>query len=734
MRLFEKIQDIKKMIYKFKLIHLATVLCFTFQAQAQVDPGVDFDLNTYINQKLDEGETNVVVPPGRYRVPEVDNHHLFFNERNDVTIIADGVEMICTETVHAVRIRKCNNFKIQGLTIDYDPLPFTQGEIVEMSEDKRTLTIDLYEGYPTTVIGSRVEIYDKVTEELTTSTYYNISYTVDETTRRVVLTKPSNYSAQSSKEEVGDIVVLDSRNNKNIPHAIRPETCTGLVLEDITLHAGTSFGFFETNCSGSQYINCKVDRRPLETDIKQRAVKRMRSNNLDGFHSKHAEVGPSYIGCVARYQGDDGIAINGDYHLVMATDENKLRVVGKEGRATNIAVGDSVELVSYKGNRLPNAKVLAIELGPAPTAVEKAFLRDQTFYGSLSNTYLASNIYYITLDRPIYLPTGSLIASTNRIGNGFEVRDCIMGPNRSRGILVKASNGTISGNTLKDNWGQAIKLAPEYGWLEAGSSSNVTITDNVISGCHDAAIAVYANAGNGAIAPTGAHDNIQILNNTISGSTNPAIAVTSTSNLVVEGNTIQSPNNDLLLPWLTGSFGRSADPNREIYINNYDLISVDGVSINNCIDTLQLEETFDLNRTISPGNAAEQTTRWVSSDTSIATVDDRGLIKTLSSGTVTFTVTTNDGNFTDECTIHIPEPMVLSLDKKRQESKGFIYPNPSDSVVNFEGFRIGEKIQIYTISGNLLCSFVFKKRNSIELPKGLYFIKAAGKGHKLIVY
>jgi len=404
-----------------------------------------------------------------------------------------------------------------------------------------------------------------------TTTYYGATYTIDTQARRVIVTKPSNYKPGTSYEEVGDIVVIGSKGSRTIPHAIVPDMCTGLVLQDVVLYSGTMFGFFETDCKGSKYINCKIDRRPLVTEIKQRGVRRMRSNNADGFHSKHAEVGPSYVQCTSRYNGDDGIAINGHFHVITASNGNQLTVVGKAGNTPNLAVGEFVELVSYTGERLPDAKITKIEPGPALTAAEKQFLQNQTFYAEAGNTYKAPNVYYVTIDRSVVLPMGSLINSANRIGNGFEVKNCTIGSNRSRGILVKASNGIISGNHLTDNWGQAIKIAPEYAWLEAGSGSNIIVSDNVISGCHDVAIAVYANGGNGQTAPVGAHNNIQITGNSIRGSSNPTIAVTSTSKLTLKDNTIESPNNDLLVPWIMNNFGRNEDPNREIYLKNVEL-------------------------------------------------------------------------------------------------------------------------------------------------------------------
>lgn len=544
-------------------------ICTVLNLQAQVNPGVDFDLQGFIDQKINQGETNIVIPPGRYRVSaNGQNHHLHFNNLNNITVVADGVEMICTETVQAIQINNCTNFRLQGISVDYDPLPFTQGRIVEMSADKRILTADFIDGYSTTVRGDKLEIYDSITGELSTTTYYGVTFETDIENRKIVLTKPSNYQLSNSHEKTGDIVVLGSQNTRHIPHGIVPQGCTDLVLEDVRLYSGTTFGFFETNCSNSTYINCKVDRRPLSSEIVERGVRRMRSINADGFHSKHATIGPKYIGCLARYNGDDGIAINGDYHVITASIGNKLIVVGKAGNTPNLTVGDKAELVSYSGERIKDATITEIAAGPSLSSEEKQFLQNQTFYGGAANTYKASNVYIITIDRSVDLPMGSLIASSNRIGNGFEVKDCTMGPNRSRGIIIKASDGIITGNKLVGNRGHAIKLAPEYVWLEAGSGSNITVSDNEISECHSAAIAVYADGGNGATAPAGAHKNINITGNIISGSTNPAIALTSIRGLVLENNTIVATNNDLLVPWIMNNFGRNEDPSREIFMEN----------------------------------------------------------------------------------------------------------------------------------------------------------------------
>ena len=54
--------------------------------------------------QLDAGQHRIVIPPGRYRVMPHDRQHLVLQDLTDVQIVADGVEMICTETTRALTV------------------------------------------------------------------------------------------------------------------------------------------------------------------------------------------------------------------------------------------------------------------------------------------------------------------------------------------------------------------------------------------------------------------------------------------------------------------------------------------------------------------------------------------------------------------------------------------------------------------------------------------------------
>ena len=495
----------------------------------------DFDLQGFLDHELAVGNKHIVIPPGRYRVKPTSGRHLSLRGVKDVEITARNVEMICTQTTEALSISNCANLTLRGLTIDYDPLPFTQGRITGFSENKRVHEVELFQGYPpaASAINSKYEIFRPDTRTLRGGDrYLEKVEAVDP--RHLRLTRPNG--SASDAEQVGDLIVIGSQDapGGSVPHGV---VCAGNVnvkLEDITLYASNCFGFLEYGCDASTYLHCRIGRRV--DDPFPRADPRLRSLNADAYHSTGATRGPAYLNCAAGFMGDDCVNIHGDYHMIMSAAGKTLRVLAKQ--TMNIRPGDPVELVSHDGNRLPDAQAVEVEPTDGIHDAERAFLLEQHMdQGLRTASGGLTKAYTVTLDRPIDVSMGSIICSSNRIGNGFAVKGCDFGLNRSRGILIKASNGEISDNTITGSRLEAILVAPEYWWLEAGSSSNLKITGNTISGCGDIPIHVWAQAGDGRTAPAGVHRNILISGNTINNSPLPGILVTSTAEARITDNT-----------------------------------------------------------------------------------------------------------------------------------------------------------------------------------------------------
>lgn len=85
-----------------------------------------------------------------------------------------------------------------------------------------------------------------------------------------------------------------------------------------------------------------------------------------------------------------------------------------------------------------------------------------------------------------------------------------------------------------------------------------------------------------------------------------------------------------------------------------EVVSVTGVSLNTRSLSLTIGESYDLVATITPSNATNQNITWISSDDqTIDVLSNNGHITALNVGSGTVTVKTEDGNFTDTCSVTI---------------------------------------------------------------------------------
>lgn len=113
----------------------------------------------------------------------------------------------------------------------------------------------------------------------------------------------------------------------------------------------------------------------------------------------------------------------------------------------------------------------------------------------------------------------------------------------------------------------------------------------------------------------------------------------------------------------TATDGSGVTASCEVTVNiNYP---VQGISLNHDAKTFtKAGETLQLTTTIYPDSATNKTVTWKSSDKTVATVDESGLVTAVGNGTADITATTEDGNYTATCqvTVEIPE-LTLSLDK-----------------------------------------------------------------------
>ena len=99
--------------------------------------------------------------------------------------------------------------------------------------------------------------------------------------------------------------------------------------------------------------------------------------------------------------------------------------------------------------------------------------------------------------------------------------------------------------------------------------------------------------------------------------------------------------------------GGSDSKELSITIGEQTNVPVNRVLLNKTSTTLTVGNTETLTATVEPANATNKAVTWSSDNESVATVDANGLVTAVGAGTANIKVETEDGKFTDTCTVTV---------------------------------------------------------------------------------
>jgi hypothetical protein len=508
-----------------------------------------------IQDKIDwafsNGLTEVTIPPGTYTVPFNSGvgAHLSISGKKNLTINASGVTMICSQRGSAIFINKSEVITINNLNIDYDPLPFTQGTIVDYGVLGTVPYVDviIHSGYTTaTAITGQcnVEIYDATTRLIRSNIWTIYSATIEPLDLSINKFRIHNTKEFTGNTVIGDLVTLDFPSVN--AHGIRIEKSKKITIGNVNLFAAPVFGIYEFLCDSNYYHDVNIVPGPLPNGATQ---PRLKSATADGIHSTSAKTGPKIENCRIENIGDDGIAIHGLYDYAVYASGTKLGVRTRWG-SSDIYVGDSIYNLNNDGTINFRAKVLSVS---SPSSSEAISMNNNwNSLGFTDKGYFDSN-YILNLDRAVSIVNGTAVNSLGSQGNGFDVRNNYIHNKSARGILIKSSDGIIENNTIDWITMAGIVLAPEYYWMEAGFSRNVKIINNTLRNCginpsfggvQSGTISVVAESKDYKFSLAKIQQNIEISGNHFYSCLGTNILVSSASKFNISNNVFDLPNID----------------------------------------------------------------------------------------------------------------------------------------------------------------------------------------------
>jgi uncharacterized protein YjdB len=160
------------------------------------------------------------------------------------------------------------------------------------------------------------------------------------------------------------------------------------------------------------------------------------------------------------------------------------------------------------------------------------------------------------------------------------------------------------------------------------------------------------------------------------------------------------------------------------YTVNYTVIvPVSGVSLDTASVELEIDETLQLNATVSPENATNKEVIWRSDAEQVAEVSETGLITAIAKGTANIIVETKDGALKDTCRVTVKVIGTgIGTTGSNQPSQVW-YADDALRLVNLEGYTAA----LISIDGQTVAGFRINTPDdtySQALPAGVYFLVA----------
>lgn len=424
--------------------------------------GVSVPLQQYITDAYNNGLSSVIIPPGSYTLIESDWSHLNFNRMRDFTVYAYGVLMECENYVSsAVQMWNSSNIVLKGITMDYKLVANTQGTIISINGTDVVWRAD--EGYPADLTNQSLfdsNSWAEVFHENNDRAYYDVGFSgkIKNLDGTITLKDAVNLSAldhplvQLTDLKVGEKLVFRGKPG----HVNYIYDSSGIKYEDVTVYGGSGFGFMELNGDGGTQLN-RLAFTPGPPPVKG-GTERLIST-CDATHSTNMRVGVQVRNSLFEKMTDDAANVHSTYGEVSSFDMETKQMKYKGKYVDPVfRAGDHVLVYTLDGKLLSDA-----------TAV--------------SDTIETPDGKIVELDKVFNFVEGeTIVQNASASGQGFLYDNCVVMNNRSRGFLIKASNGTIRNSTLDDNGMSAILVKPEIsdGWGESGYSSGLTIENNVI--------------------------------------------------------------------------------------------------------------------------------------------------------------------------------------------------------------------------------------------------------------
>ncbi len=408
---------------------------------------------------------------------------LAFRQLYGFELNGNGAQLINTTRSGTLVISGCNRFTVRDLTIDYDPLPFTQGTITAFDKKAVEITVKVDPGYPddaallAAFTDGFFKVMDRHNRALKTGARDFLSPAHATRLSDGLIKVQLHWSANDRFPSqlpvaVGDVVTIANGG----AHAIAIDSSVATSLIDLKLLASPGMGIIENGGEGTMMLQ-KVSVVPGPRP-KGATTDRLISTNSDGSHFTAVAHGPTIEDCSFANTSDDAINVHGFYYYVVAKTAPRRFLLSPKWDV-GLAAGDDVESCDHATFRsLGRGKVAQFTKRHAPELKAKI----AQLWKNKSPTTQPDLIYDVVLQQDLPLKVGDAITSLTHIGSGATVLRCNF--HACGRVLMKAPNAIVENCQFTFSTGVALQAGSDIGfWSESGFADNLVFRNNRFSHC-----------------------------------------------------------------------------------------------------------------------------------------------------------------------------------------------------------------------------------------------------------
>jgi hypothetical protein len=493
------------------------------------------------------GPAELIFPEGKYvldmarAVSGESNYLLGLEDAENKVVDFNGSELqVKSPSRGFIEMDGCENIIVRNGTVDYDPVPHSEGIITAKNQQAGTIDWQVRSGFPApdqeyfNLAADRwgylldPAVAGRLKSDAITSYRYTTVTSLGNGLYRIGLA--TTVDSQWNMLEVGDRFCLLARDTGSFFRVVDSIQVTAMNLTSYNVPAGHYVAVW------SEALNVIGCRSPMKDGF-------WKGGNADGVHCQSCRVGPWIEDCLFEGISDDSLVIYArPFSVINQTSEASFEIgwysTGSRISERDLRAGDILDFFDPS-----NGVVIC-----TATVSE---------YDYSTKT--------VTVDSPLEgLDPGLTLHDTQiwsrAMGRGFVIRNNILQNSRRYGVYLKASDGLIQSNRFTGLSSCAFALQNNPAVPNGPFCRNVDIKDNVIDQCGfesgfisdndvGALRVLVEKIGYGEVSGL-AHEKILIENNQFFNLRKPAVFLRNVSRGVVRGNTLDGnalPGEDIVV-------------------------------------------------------------------------------------------------------------------------------------------------------------------------------------------